>query len=78
MSPGNEYVTFKLKGWKCGILICYDNNIIENVRATSLLGADIIFAPHVTCCTPSSMPGRGYVDDVHYGKTAMKTRVSLQ
>ncbi|MEQ8881673.1 MAG: nitrilase family protein [Cyclobacteriaceae bacterium] len=63
MTPGNEYVVFDIKGWKCGILICYDNNIIENVRATTLLGADIIFAPHVTCCTPSAMPGRGYVDD---------------
>ena len=63
MSAGNEYVVFDLKGWKCGILICYDNNVIENVRATALLGAEIIFAPHVTGCTPSSMPGRGYVDD---------------
>ncbi|XOV95333.1 MAG: nitrilase family protein [Bacteroidota bacterium] len=63
LSPGNEYVVFDLNGWKCGILICYDNNIIENVRATALLGADIIFAPHVTCCTPSAMPGRGFVDD---------------
>ncbi|HEV2830621.1 MAG TPA: nitrilase family protein [Hanamia sp.] len=62
-SPGTEYVVFDLKGWKCGILICYDNNVIENVRATSLLGAEIIFAPHVTMCTPSSMPGRGFVDD---------------
>jgi len=61
LSPGNEYCTFEIKGWKCGILICYDNNIIENVRATSLLGANIIFAPHVTGCTPSPMPGRGYV-----------------
>ncbi|WP_026210212.1 nitrilase family protein [Flexithrix dorotheae] len=63
MSPGNEYVTFDLLGWKCGILICYDNNVIENVRATTLLGADIIFAPHVTGCTPSAMPGRGYVSN---------------
>lgn len=63
LSAGNEYVTFDLLGWKCGILICYDNNVIENVRATALLGADIIFAPHVTCCTPSAMPGRGFVDD---------------
>jgi predicted amidohydrolase len=54
---------FDLKGWKCGILICYDNNVIENVRATTLSGAEIIFAPHVTGCTPSAMPGRGYVDD---------------
>ncbi|MBX2815646.1 MAG: nitrilase family protein [Saprospiraceae bacterium] len=63
MSPGNGYVVFDLLGWKCGILICYDNNIIENVRATTLLGAELIFAPHVTGCTPSAMPGRGYVDD---------------
>jgi len=63
LSPGNEYTIFDLLGWKCGILICYDNNVIENVRATSLLGAELIFAPHVTGCTPSSMPGRGYVDD---------------
>lgn len=63
LSPGNEYVLFDLLGWKCGILICYDNNVIENVRATTLLGAELIFAPHVTGCTPSTMPGRGYVDD---------------
>ena len=62
LSPGNEYVVFDLLGCKCGILICYDNNIIENVRATTLLGAEIIFMPHVTGCTPSPMPGRGWVD----------------
>ena len=55
--PGDQYVVFEIKGWKCGILICYDNNIIENVRATALLGADIIFMPHVTMCTPSPRPG---------------------
>lgn len=66
LSPGNEYCVFDLLGWKCGILICYDNNIIENVRATNLLGADLIFAPHVTGCTPSSMPGRDYVDDKYW------------
>lgn len=60
--PGNDYVVFDLLGWKCGILICYDNNIIENVRATKLLGADIIFMPHVTMCTPSTRPGAGFVD----------------
>lgn len=63
LSAGNAYCVFELLGWKCGILICYDNNVIENVRATSLLGAELIFAPHVTGCTPSTMPGRGYVDD---------------
>ena len=60
--PGNEYCIFDIAGWKCGILICYDNNVIENVRATRLLGADIIFMPHVTMCTPSTRPGAGFVD----------------
>lgn len=62
LSAGNEYVVFDLFECKCGILICYDNNVIENVRATTLLGAEIIFMPHVTGCTPSPMPGRGWVD----------------
>jgi predicted amidohydrolase len=62
ITPGNKYTVFELHGWKCGILICYDNNIPENVRATNLLGADIIFMPHVTMCTPSSRPGSGFVD----------------
>jgi len=62
ITPGNEYCVFDLFGWKCGILICYDNNIIENVRATKLLGADIIFMPHVTMCTPSPRPGAGFCD----------------
>ncbi|NHE59882.1 nitrilase family protein [Cyclobacterium plantarum] len=62
LSPGSSYTVFDIHGWNCGILICYDNNIIENVRATSLLGADVIFMPHVTMCTPSSRPGAGFVD----------------
>jgi len=59
---GNEYTVFECEGWKCGILICYDNNVIENVRATALLGANIIFMPHVTMCTPSTRPGAGFVN----------------
>jgi len=62
IKPGNSYCIFEIEGWKCGILICYDNNIIENVRATKLLGAQIIFMPHVTMCTPSTRPGAGFVD----------------
>ena len=62
VSSGEEYCVFELRGCRCGILICYDNNIVENVRMTTLLGADIIFMPHVTGCLPSVMPGRGVVD----------------
>ncbi len=66
MSAGDEYMVFDLMEWKCGILTCYDNNVIENVRSTVLLGAEIIFAPHVSCCTPSTFPGSGYVDDKYW------------
>ncbi|QDV51614.1 nitrilase family protein [Gimesia fumaroli] len=62
LSSGDEYVVFDVRGCRCGILICYDNNLVENVRMTAMLGADIIFMPHVTCCLPSLMPGRGLVD----------------
>jgi len=62
LTPGDQYCVFEIQGWKCGILICYDNNIVENVRATKLLGADIIFMPHVTMCTPSTRPGAGFVN----------------
>lgn len=62
LTPGDKYVVFEIQGWKCGILICYDNNIVENVRATALLGAEIIFMPHVTMCTPSTRPGAGFVE----------------
>lgn len=62
LKAGDNYCVFELYGWKCGILICYDNNIIENVRATTLLGANIVFMPHVTMCTPSTRPGAGFVE----------------
>lgn len=59
LSYGSSYTVFDYKGWKCGILTCYDNLVVENVRATALLGAELIFAPHVTCGTPSKgAPGR--------------------
>lgn len=62
LSPGDAYQVIDLLGCKIGFLICYDNNLPENVRITTMLGAEIIFMPHVTCCLPSPMPGRGTVD----------------
>lgn len=56
MESGNEYTVFNTPyGWRVGVLTCYDNNIIENVRITALKGADILLAPHQTggCKTPS-------------------------
>lgn len=61
ISAGEEYVVIDLLGCKVGFSICYDNNLPENVRINALLGAEIVFAPHVTGCLPSDMPGRGTV-----------------
>lgn len=61
LTPGNEFTVFELCGCKLGILICYDNNLPENVRITTLLGAEIILMPHVTCGLDSPMPGRGRI-----------------
>ena len=79
LTPGNSYTVFELDGWKCGILICYDSNIIENVRATNLLGADIIFMPHVTMCTPSPRPGAGFINpDLWHNREKDPTSVRLE
>lgn len=60
--PGEGYHVVELRGVRAGFLVCYDCNLPENVRATTLLGAEVIFAPHVTGGTPSEMPGRGVIE----------------
>jgi predicted amidohydrolase len=61
LTPGRGYNVLELLGWKIGFLICYDNNLPENVRMTTMLGAEVIFMPHVTGCTAHAGPGRGTV-----------------
>ena len=56
MASGDEYTVFDdPHGCRLGVLICYDNNIGENVRMTALKGAEVLLAPHQTggCDTPS-------------------------
>jgi predicted amidohydrolase len=62
ISPGNEIRVFDLCGVRACILICYDNNLVENPRIAALEGAEVIFAPHVTCGLQSPMPGRGKIE----------------
>ena len=58
MSSGNEYTVFNTPhGCRVGILICWDNNLVENVRMTALKGADILLAPHQTGGCNSRSPG---------------------
>lgn len=49
LSPGDRYTVFETPhGCRVGVLVCYDNNIVENARVTALLGAEILLAPHQT------------------------------
>ncbi len=64
MESGKEFTVFDIpQGAKVGILICYDNNIIENVRITALQGAEILLAPHQTGgCNSLSPRCMGLID----------------
>ncbi|MEM0925474.1 MAG: nitrilase family protein [Planctomycetota bacterium] len=56
MESGSKYTVFDTpQGVRVGVLICYDNNLVENVRATALQGAEVLLAPHQTggCDSPS-------------------------
>jgi predicted amidohydrolase len=63
-SNGDEFTVFDTPhGCTCGILICYDNNLIENVRITALQGAEILLAPHQTGgCLSQSPHAMGLID----------------
>ncbi len=57
IASGDRYTVFDTPwGVRVGVLICWDNNLVENVRATALLGADVLMAPHQTGGTHSRSP----------------------
>lgn len=64
LSPGDKYTVFDTPhGCRVGVLICYDNNIVENVRITALAGAEILLAPHQTGgCRSGSPCAMGPID----------------
>lgn len=58
ISAGDAYTVFDAPSLGCrlGVLICYDVNIVENVRITALMGADVLLAPHQTGGCASASP----------------------
>jgi predicted amidohydrolase len=64
MSSGDSFTVLDTpNGVRLGVLTCYDNNIVENVRATALLGAEILLAPHQTGgCNSGSPAAMGVID----------------
>lgn len=54
---GSEITVFDLPGgFRAGLLICYDCNVIENVRMAALQGAEVLIAPHQTGAVRSKNP----------------------
>ncbi|MCA9262778.1 MAG: nitrilase [Planctomycetales bacterium] len=64
MRSGNGFTVFELPcGWKAAILICYDNNLVENARICALAGAEVMLAPHQTGGCHSGSPfAMGVID----------------
>ncbi len=64
LASGDRFTVFDTPhGCRVAVLICYDNNIIENVRASALAGAELLLAPHQTGgCRSGSPHAMGLVD----------------
>ena len=64
MSSGDNYTVFTTPdGTSVGVLTCWDNNLVENVRITALAGAEVLLAPHQTGgCDSRSPDAMGLID----------------
>lgn len=57
ISSGDSYTVFDTPwGVRMAVLICWDNNLVENVRICALAGATVLLAPHQTGGTASRSP----------------------
>ncbi len=64
LSCGDRFTVFDTPhGFRAAVLICYDNNLIENVRCCALAGAEVLLAPHQTGgCQSGSPLAMGRID----------------
>jgi len=64
LSAGDRYTVFEdPHGCRIGVLICYDNNLVENPRICALAGAEVVLAPHQTGgCRTRSPRAMGPID----------------
>lgn len=72
MRSGDSYTVFDTPhGCRVGVLICYDNNIVENARVTALMGAEVLLAPHQTGgCHSRSPRAMGAIDPALWHRRA--------
>jgi N-carbamoylputrescine amidase len=62
VGQGEEFPVFDIHGWKCGVLVCFDNNLPENPRILALKGCELVFAPHQTGGFDMEVAGMGRID----------------
>jgi len=62
LTAGREHTVFDCRGWRFGVLICYDNNQPENGRVLALRGVQVLLAPHQTGGFPVRYAGMGTID----------------
>jgi predicted amidohydrolase len=72
IQAGSEHTVFDTPhGCRAAVLVCYDNNIVENARVAALRGAEVLLAPHQTGGCRTTNPhlmgviDRGLWDDRH-------------
>jgi predicted amidohydrolase len=72
IASGDRYTVFDTPwGVRLAILICWDNNLVENVPACALLQADILVAPHQTGgCASRSPHAMGLIDPALWERRA--------
>jgi predicted amidohydrolase len=79
IASGDSFTVFDTPwGVRLGVLICYDNNHIENVRATALLGADVLIAPHQTGGCKSASPHAMGLIDVNLWRNRDRDRRAIE
>lgn len=72
LCSGDQFTVFDTPhGCRAAVLICYDNNIVENVRCVALAGAELLLAPHQTGgCRSGSPFAMGRIDPTLWDRRA--------
>ncbi len=70
-SPGNAYATFTFAGKECALLICYDIEFPQHVRALQERGVELLFVP------TANPAGFDHVADIMVPSRAAECRMTI-
>ena len=75
-SPGDRFVTFRVKGVTCGVLICYDYRFPELYRHYRKLGVHILLQSFHNARTSASSPTRSTTSGGRSAPATMSCRAA--